>query len=290
MRKNTGLINSPRQIGGGAWSSYSDGNDYTHDLLIKYQIYDVKDDHRIKNKNLDFLTTQLDKMYKEFLNSKESKNYPPHYAYFGVIIYMLFHLYPIPQKFLVTALFDAYQNYISVYLLGPASSWFDYVSRLECMKIEILLLNLAINMGTPINLPTHLIESDESGPQIKQYELGEFIQKNLFNLQYDWMDHLFIKYQKIKPEYEFQQFSVLPLIDPNLLQNGVVMIGYEGLNLPDYYVVNQSNSNKKWHRFDSFEHSGIIFLDYDFLFDLYGDFINQIAKMDFNDLPTILRP
>lgn len=125
---------------------------------------------------------------------------------------------------------------IFVYLLRPSSGWFNYLSRLECLKREILLLNLAINSGTPLDLPTHLIKVNDAKQELKRSELGEFVS----NSKYDWMDHLFIKYRKIKSEYKFQKFSVLPLIDPNLLPNGVVMMGYEGRNLPDYYVVSQN--------------------------------------------------
>jgi hypothetical protein len=284
--KTTSLKPKIELSGGGAWSNYSDGNDYTDDLLFEYKIIEINSDERIYNKNIDQLEDALTRMFAEFDKSPHSHRYPPNYAYYGVIIYMLFHLYPIPMEFLVRALFDAYENFISNYLLGPASAWFNVFSRLQCQKTEILLLNLALNKGTPISLPQDVIESDE----LDRSKLQTFIEKNIENTDYDFIDHLFLKYKKIGPQYPFQKFAVLPFIDPSLLSKGIVMMGYEGRGLPEYYIVDLINGVKEWKRFDPFETNGIVFLSYQFLYYLYGDHLNKIAKKDLKKLAVILRP
>ena len=68
------------------------------------------------------------------------------------------------------------------------------------------------------------------------------------------------------------------------------MMGYEDRELPKYYIVNSTNGEKQWKRFNQFENNGIVFLSYEFLYYLYGDHINQIARINLNNLPIILRP
>jgi len=281
-----------KQTGGGAWSDYSDGNDSTHDLLLEYEIITVTEDETIYNKDMNQSEIALTKIFEEFNKNGENHKYPPNYSYLGVIIYMLFHLYPIPQKFLIRALSHAYQNFISNYSLGPASGWFNVFSRLQSQKTEILLLNLAINKGTPLNLPKYLLTSEDSNSEIDREKSKTFIEKNInrSSQQYDFIDHIFLTYKKIKPQYPFQKFAVLPIIDPHLFLDGIVMMGYEGRDFPEYYVVTLKNGIKEWQRFDPFERSGVVFLSYQFLYYLYGKQLNKIAQKNLKDLEVILRP
>jgi hypothetical protein len=100
------------------------------------------------------------------------------------------------------------------------------------------------------------------------------------------MDYLFIKYKKIKPKYSFQKFFIQPLIDPNLLPKGIIMMGYDGRNIQEYFVIANKNMQNIWTDFDPFHNKncGIVFLNYDFLYELYGNHINRIAKKNLKNL------
>ena len=303
-------INHVIQSGGGAWSMYSDGNDYTHDLLFEYKIFtfDKKDDRLIYNRDLQSTNKSLKKLFmdhkiiqNENENENENKNKKDYtlgilYPILGVIIYMLLEKYNINIKYVKYALIFAYKQYINICAIREASGWFGWETRKECLIDEIRLLNYVINNAKD-NICLFHYKYDSSDDSCDDFHkiISTIHEKNPSKT----MDFIFMQYRKIIPKYTFQKYNVQPAIDPKILNCGIVMMGYEarkderhifnnkytnnlligfivkGVHSYDYFGIKNDN---KWSLYDYNDYKASYLIDHDIFVDIYGDEYLKMMK------------
>jgi len=271
------------QSGGGAWSDFSNGNDYSQDLISNYQfskyqpdgeiVYD-RDANRTKLR-LKKLFTEFDKKIREndpTIKNPDTSVYNLNYAYLGVVIDLILKLYPIPKEYLIRALVHAYREYIRIYITNEASGWVSYQNRLTAIKYEILLINYAINQGTPIKVPKQFLTTiDANNMSLDNGNLVKFIDQLIKkNNSKDILDNIFLVKQKIKSKCSSQKCQYAPLIDSSILNIGTVMAGNNERNIRSYFIVSENKNKKRiWQHFDPYEHVTIGYLPIDILYDIY---------------------
>lgn len=307
------------QAGGGAWSCYSDGNDYTQDLISQLKLREYKEKEIGKNKDgttiyeseityhRDINTTnkalkKLFNMYKSDVirHNKKHKtcdNKCNHddkhidycwgylnYAYFGVIIDLLLNEYPIHVKYLERALIHAYKNYININVLKCFTGWRSWEERKKCLIDEIHLINIAINTSRrKVGLLKIPENKNSKEPRIKTFLKSISKNKNSSNKM---MDHIHFKRETISGQYYWENNTVVPCVDPNLLRIGTVMGGYnkrkanhgrksDKINI-NGFIVEEKNNNHIWSRYDT---NGILVLDEQIWIDLYGEEYEKLMKV-----------
>lgn len=275
-KNNDHLLYNYKQTGGGTWGYFSHDNDYSVDLINKFGIETFK--NRI-SKDSKLIMVKLFEDYEKHIENYENKDkiqnknyiYPNNnYEHLGVVIFMLLRQFKISKKYLKKTLIMAYQNYIYVYKNREATGWKDYKQRLKALTDEIRIINFSVNYGSPLQVDKNIIKKGE----IDMTKLCSFIKKNKLDIR----DYIFLKHQKTKPEYTFMKYEVLPVLNPNLLQLGTVMKGYEGRGYDKFYIVIMQNGNKKWKRYDTYKDYSIGYLSEVFLYDIYGIGLNEIKN------------
>lgn len=288
---------SSNQIGGGAWSTFSNGNDNSKDMMTTYKFSQYDDDKMIYFKDIKSTNIGLQKMFNDFDNEIKNKNsnfnkntdasiYNLNYSYLGVVIELLLNLYPVPKKYLVRALIHAYREYIRIYITKESSGWESYICRLNSLRYEILLLNYAINTGTPISLSEEFIniECDTANEVIWESDIIRFINGLIDNKNSNIVDHIFLEHKEIKPKYDFYKYEYVPILNPLILNPGTIMKGYGDSKSASFFIVHEKNNQRTWKHYDSYEDVSIGYLPIDILYDIYGDVITTINKKDIRKL------
>lgn len=200
--------------GGGAWNSYSNGNDATQELLYfsGIQGYDEKND-LITHIDPMINSKGLEKMFKTFdreirkkdpnIKNPDASIYNVNYKYLGCIIDILLIQSPnkgpmIESKYLKKALVHAYREYIRIYITKEASGWRSYMDRLECLKQEILLINYAINKGNQsIDFPKKYISKESGNATINPFDLKKILITGKHKVNEKWLiDNIFLKLKR----------------------------------------------------------------------------------------------
>lgn len=299
------------QKGGGAWGAFSNDNDSTQDLMSKYKFIEYADDTITYHKDVKSTTSALKKLFQEFdknikkqdkgVKNTDTSIYNLNYRYLGVIIELLLHLYPIPKEFLKRALIHAYREYIRISITKEASGWASYQDRLNSLKYEILLINYAINKGTPIKIPTNLLKTNENNSYLDEDDLVKFIDDLVEKKSKDIMDNIFLDHKKIKPQYSFLKYEYLPVLNPTILDIGTIMKGYSGRgtrkatpfwecsSIPKrgtsvYFVVNNKNNKHIWKHYDPFDDTTIGYISIDIMYDIYGENITKLNQKDIREI------
>jgi len=270
--------------GGGAWDFFSNSNDFTQDMLSDYGILTNNQYHT----NIASTNRGLKKMFNDFdtkikekdptVKHPDRSSYNVNHGYLCVIIDMLLHLCQIKTTYLKRGLVHAYREYIRIYMTKEASGWKSYSDRLKCLKSEILLINYSINQGTPLKIPKEYFYQDNT---INPNALAKFFDKIERRLI---IDDIFLRYKKNKPKYRHNKFEVIPLLDPMMLDLGIIMEGYNGSNHIEYYVVAEKKDKHIWKRYDPFVNVATALLPIEVLYDIYGDIIMKLNKKDIRQL------
>lgn len=282
------------QTGGGAWSTSSDGNDSTHDMLFDYNLLTVKDDELIHHSDLKSTNKALAKMFRDYEKDikkyyKTKKNYKllipitsknaeyffvSQYHYLGIIIYCVKNGYEIHTDYLKKGLVMAYRAYIRLVNIREASGWRTWEDRKQSLIFEIKLLNHMINTAKK-NVSQLKIDTEK--------DVSKQIQKILKSSKHT-MDKIHLAHRKSKPTYSFQKYFIQPALDPNLLDFGTIMMGHEGRKynrskkgskdksqkrMRIAFIVSKSNNKKKWEPFETFEDIGSYLMDDQFMIDIY---------------------
>lgn len=280
--------NSNSMNGGGMWNYWSNDNDRTQETLQTLGIKELDDSGnqmtyhtsgKILIQGLKKLFNELEENVKLLIksntntNAKSDKNkkwqidsspYNLNHSFLGVIIDMLSNGCEIPDEYLKRSLIHAYREYFRLSVIKEASGWKSYKDRLKCLRYEILLINIAINQGTPLKTGIDIIKFvNQTDPKYL-------------------IDNIYLKYKKENPLYKFNKYEILPLLDPKILDPGTIMQGYNGRHILEYYVVKITNKNDhSWKRFDPFTDLSTQFVDINLLYDIYGDdVINRLNKND----------
>jgi len=280
--------------GGGAWNSYSNGNDATQDLLYFNGIQGSDEKNNlIHHTDPAIISKGLKKMFDKFdieirkrdpqIKNPDTSIYNVNYAYLGVVIdILLTEGVAIEIKYLKRALVHAYREYIRTYIIREASGWRSYTDRLECLKHEILLINYAINKGTPIDFPKEYISKDGVVvPSVNPFNLKKILITGRHKINEKWLiDNIFLKYEKTKTKV----IKVLPLLDPNILDPGTIMEGYYKSNRIEYFIVHLKKDKHVWEQYDPFGDPVSVLLKIEILYDIYGDIITKMIKKDIRKL------
>jgi len=279
-------MSRPNMSGGGSWGYFSDDNDSTLDLVGMYNIttYDEDADEFIRetsqtkiNKILEKLWKDHDKLVKDIEKKKKAKSkikdkvfssYNLNTAHAGVIIYMLLYQFKIPEKYLKKTLATIYRLYFNIIRSNESSGWKEWEERLEALQMEIILLNYAINYGTPIKADKKFIKQNKISDVEK---FCRSLKKKHDQGKLKLLDKIFLDKKRIKPKYSFMKYEILPPIDPDLLNVGDLMDGYEGRKSPEYYIVSENKHGKrKWIRYDPWEDKVGFYFSTDVLVDIFG--------------------
>lgn len=277
------------QTGGGAWSSYSSGNDSTYDMLTHYNIrnYDSDTDKEIyfnDIKDTDKALTAMFKDYEKDLKKLFEKNTPkikindgidfydsPHNSnYLGIVTWMLESNYYIHVKWLQRILIHAYYEYFKIVTVREASGWKSWDDRKNCLIGEIRLINYAINTAKK-----NVAKINWDKKEVIYKEIDKIFKKNPEKV----MDKIYIKHKKRKSKYSSSKYSIEPGVDARLLHVGTIMMGHNGKHNTEPFVVTLNNSNKKvWEFFDSWDSNFSNYLEDKYMIDLYGKEYYRIIR------------
>lgn len=275
--------------GSGAWGEYSFDNDHAHDLFSYFETYDAEKDiiiHHREPKKVSKALKKLDDYHFKRIKSNDKsvtrKNYDfSQYnldsSYLGTILLALLNEYKIPKPNLIKALIQAYKSYFNILCIGPASTWVDSQLRLQSLADEILVLNYAINHGTPFKiLPAYQSTfQGEKDDYINMNKFVKWLRKPAQQKKYNLFDKIFLQRKKISPRYHFQKFLVEPPIDPRLLTIGTVMNGFEGRGGNEYFIV---DDKQKWTPYDFFNSPANLYIPNNAFEFIYGDNFNKFYK------------
>lgn len=190
-------------------------------------------------------------------------------------------MYIIPKEYLVRSLIHAYRNFIRVYLTKESSGWRNYQTRLESLKYEILLLNYSINQGTPLQISKQYINKNQF---VQWNDLIDFINKLQSKNDPKLMDTIYLTKRKIKSEYNNKFYNYLPLLDPFILDLGIVMKGiHKGArskrklarkpkpsDFAAYYIVKAKKGKHVWADYQPHSYPVSVYLPNEILYFIYG--------------------
>ncbi len=301
------------QKGGGAWSHYSDGNDYTSDLIpmlnfVKYNYKEIKQDdgtfieegetiyyrdvastNKGLKKMFDMYKKDVIEINKKFKSCKCEKTDDKHvdycwnstnYAYLGVIIYLLLNEFEVHTQYLKRALIHAYKQYIEINLLKEFKTWSSWEERKRCLIDEIHLINYAINTSKRNVACLDMKEIKEK----KGEETIKTFLKSINKTKKDkFMDHIFFKRHTIRPKYSWQGTAVGPCIDPKILRIGTTMSGYykrtDRKNKKTIAKTGFTVTDDGWKSTNIDVCVGSFVLDDQIFKDLYGEEYDKLMKL-----------
>lgn len=262
--------------GGGAWGYFSADNDYTQDLIMdnfqnrQNSVTEIKT--RLKN---IFDSFERDIKSKKDSNQNDTSQYNLNYAQLGVVTDLLLHLNKVPDEYLKRALIHAYREYVRIYYLQEASGWESYQERSDSLKYEIMLINYALNTGTPLNFPTKFLNYDDDVQYISNESLIKYMNQLVRQKSNAYLDNVYIKYNYRK-DPQTKKVVYYPLLDPNILNQGIVMQGYHTTSSPiTYYIVENQNDRHQWKKYDPYEDPPTIYISPKLLESIYGSQINR---------------
>lgn len=270
---------SQNQSGGGAWGEFSFDNDNVHDELVDFRDEDGK---LFPEKKINSLLQDMFDKYEERVRKNDPDIKKISFSEYilsetcaGVVLHLLTSGINIPIKFLVKSLIHLYRNYLKIYITKCASGWKSYLARLEALKIEISILNYAINNGS-LEKIRNVISPNINTADILSGNIfighdNKLIFKYIAEHRRDFFDYVFIKPNPLKP-----------YLNPNILYDKTIMLGrdpkYKHMNR--YYVTNtDSTGNKTWVEYDPFETLAYQYLPNDFLSSIYGTDFEKLSKL-----------
>jgi hypothetical protein len=150
----------------------------------------------------------------------------------------------VELKYLKRALVHAYREYIRSSIMKEASGWRSYTDRIESLKLEILLLNYAINKASWIDFPKEYISKDSPTLYVSAFDLKKILITGKHSVDKKLLiDNIFLKLNRVESKTE----DVLPLLDPGLLDPGTVAEGYSRkMNRIRYFIVQAKNDEHVW--------------------------------------------
>lgn len=288
-------INKIDQSGGGAWSTYSSGNDSTHDMLSEYKVteFDSEKNDFIYHNQLKDTDKSLKLMFADYEKRQNEVCKKSHthiktndeidfcdcrknYAYLGVIMWMIESGYPIRVRFLYRALVMAYYEYFMTVTIKEASGWRTWINRRDSLIDEIHLINYVINTAK------HGVAQITFDRKDLYKKISNISKKTPVKI----MDRYFIHHKNIKPNHPSMKYCVEPGVDPRLLKVGTVMMGHSSKRL-EPFIVTLNNKNKKiWALFDTWESDPTFFMEDKFVTDLYGREYYRLIKRTKFKLPA----
>ncbi|VBB18599.1 hypothetical protein YASMINEVIRUS_1062 [Yasminevirus sp. GU-2018] len=272
------------QKGGGAWSTYSSQNDSTYDMISMYKIseYDESTDEHIYHSDVKATDIALKQMFKSYekytmdsikksgfvskLNTKDGVDFydvPHAYSYLGVITWMLEHNYCVRLQYLYRALALAYSEYFKIITVREASGWRSWQDREKAVIDEIRLINYAINTA----------KAGVSNLSLQEKNVYSEITSIFKKTPAKVMDNHFISHKKRKPTYSFQKYYIEPGLDPKLLQIGTIMMGHEGRQILQPFIVtlNPTTQKKMWREYNVFDSIYGSYIEDSHMIKLYGN-------------------
>lgn len=278
-KQNQSIDQSINQSGGGAWGEFSFDNDNVHDELVDFRDEAGK---LFSEKKINSLLQNMFDKYDERVRKNDPGIKKISFSEYilspvcaGVVVYLLISDVNIAIKFLIKSLVQLYRDYLKVYVTKEASGWRSYQARLDALKIEISILNYAINNGS-LEKIRNIISPSINTADILSGNIfighdNKLIFKYIGEHQRDFFDYVFIKPDPLKP-----------YLNPNILYDKTIMLGKDPKykHMSTYYITKtDTDGNKTWVKYDTFETLAYQYLPTDFLSDIYGEQFEKLSKL-----------
>jgi hypothetical protein len=267
-----------KQKGSGSWNYFSFDNDQTWDTIVKF-----RDDQRIYFPNNKIIKI-LKKMFDEYellvrdydpeikqiaFSDYRDPEFDEDFYLSGVVVYLLLLGYTIPLTFLKKSLVHLYRAYIISQSGKNAFGYNEYIPRLESLRIEICLLNYAINHSGSLTNIMHVIKNNINTNDILA---GDIFINNHNSMIIGYID----KHIKDFFDYLYLSDNELPYLHPGIPYTDTLMMGNNA-----FYIVVYNNGVKKWKEYDArmLRNDLIFFYPNDIILEgLYGKNFKSMIK------------